>query len=186
MRQYCRIMSGRDNSSTLPSDWDLTEQETWRALGRHAQTWRVAGARVIVATGVFDLFHTEHQAFLERARQAGEYLIVGVESDARVRELKGPDRPYQPEAVRLAQLLAFPAVSMAAVLPVAFREPVHYHAWAQLMCPAVLAVSSHSPFLENKRAIMQAYGGDLQVVHPHNPHVSTTALIQQRTMESAE
>ena len=55
----------------------------------------------VLATGVFDVLHIEHIRFLAAAKQQGDRLIVGVESDVRVRAMKGPGRPLHDEQVRL-------------------------------------------------------------------------------------
>ncbi|HEV2405473.1 MAG TPA: adenylyltransferase/cytidyltransferase family protein, partial [Ktedonobacterales bacterium] len=59
-------------------------------------------AGLVVVTGVFDVLHIGHLRFLEAARALGDALIVGIESDERVRRWKGPRRPVQGEADRLA------------------------------------------------------------------------------------
>ncbi len=61
--------------------------------------------RLVFTNGVFDLLHVGHLASLEAARGLGDRLVVGINSDASTRRLKGPARPYQPEADR-ARLVA--------------------------------------------------------------------------------
>lgn len=61
--------------------------------------------RLVFTNGVFDLLHVGHLASLETARGLGDRLVVGINSDASTRRLKGPSRPYQPEADR-ARLVA--------------------------------------------------------------------------------
>ena len=61
--------------------------------------------RLVFTNGVFDLLHVGHVASLEAARALGDRLVVGINSDASTRRLKGPERPYQPEADR-ARLVA--------------------------------------------------------------------------------
>ncbi|HEX5570412.1 MAG TPA: adenylyltransferase/cytidyltransferase family protein, partial [Ktedonobacterales bacterium] len=64
----------------------------------------------VVVTGVFDLLHIGHLRFLEAARRLGDRLVVGVESDERVRRWKGPNRPIQTEDDRLDLLRALRVV----------------------------------------------------------------------------
>lgn len=71
---------------------------------------RTAGARVVFTNGCFDVLHAGHARYLGAARRLGDVLIVGLNSDASVRRLKGPDRPVNPQEDR-AELLA----SLAAV-----------------------------------------------------------------------
>jgi rfaE bifunctional protein nucleotidyltransferase chain/domain len=80
---------------------------------KDAAAWRKEQQEPVVFTnGVFDILHPGHVELLERARQEGGVLIVGVNSDASVRLLnKGADRPLMPEAARARVLVALEAVS---------------------------------------------------------------------------
>jgi rfaE bifunctional protein nucleotidyltransferase chain/domain len=62
---------------------------------------RVLSLRVVLTSGTFDILHEGHSMYLEAARQFGDFLIVGVDSDAKVRRRKGVWRPAVPEAERL-------------------------------------------------------------------------------------
>ena len=81
-----------------------------RILDRNRLIARVAiarrhGARVVLANGCFDILHVGHVRYLAQARALGDVLVVGVNSDASVRALKGTDRPLIPEDER-AEMLA--------------------------------------------------------------------------------
>jgi rfaE bifunctional protein nucleotidyltransferase chain/domain len=67
---------------------------------RCAADWRAAGKRVVLANGCFDLLHVGHVRYLRAARQLGDVLVVGLNSDASVRRLKGPGRPLMTAAER--------------------------------------------------------------------------------------
>ncbi|HKG77815.1 MAG TPA: D-glycero-beta-D-manno-heptose 1-phosphate adenylyltransferase [Pyrinomonadaceae bacterium] len=69
------------------------------------QRLRSAGARLVFTNGVFDLLHVGHVRYLAQARALGDALIVAINSDRTVRELKGPDRPIFDQAER-AEILA--------------------------------------------------------------------------------
>ncbi len=135
--------------------------------------------RIVLVTGVFDLLHEEHLLFLQKAKEVGELLLVGIESDARVRELKGLSRPIQPEATRLAQVTVSESVDATFILPENFNSQAAYRQLLRQVNPSILAVSSHSPYLENKRDLMKEIGGEVVVVHQHNPAVSTSIKLQQ-------
>jgi D-beta-D-heptose 7-phosphate kinase/D-beta-D-heptose 1-phosphate adenosyltransferase len=62
---------------------------------------RVLGLRVVLTSGTFDILHEGHSMYLEAARAFGDFLIVGVDSDEKVRQRKGPSRPAVPELERL-------------------------------------------------------------------------------------
>ncbi len=137
------------------------------------------GKKIVLATGVFDLLHDEHKAFFEAAAKQGDMFIVGVESDVRVKELKGPDRPKQAQGVRLAKVLACAPVSAAFILPEDFSTEEHHKELIALVRPAVLAVSEKTPFIEKKQTILAEFGGVVKVVRKHNPEVSTTQKIKE-------
>jgi rfaE bifunctional protein nucleotidyltransferase chain/domain len=66
---------------------------------------RAAGSKLVFTNGVFDLLHVGHVRYLAQARQLGDALLVAINSDRAVRELKGPDRPIFNESER-AEILA--------------------------------------------------------------------------------
>jgi D-beta-D-heptose 7-phosphate kinase/D-beta-D-heptose 1-phosphate adenosyltransferase len=74
------------------------------------QSWRAEGRVVVFTNGCFDLLHAGHVALLERARREGDRLLVGLNSDRSVRELKGPERPILPEGERAEALAALESV----------------------------------------------------------------------------
>ena len=74
-------------------------------LSRRRCGWRVVSQRTVFTNGVFDLIHPGHLTYLAQAAGLGQRLIVGVNTDASVRRLKGEQRPIMPLAARM-QLLA--------------------------------------------------------------------------------
>ena len=89
----------------------------WRDCARWIAARQKAGEQVVFTNGCFDLLHPGHFHLLEQARGMGDQLVVGLNSDASVRRLKGPSRPVNPLADRLAMLSALPAVSVLVVFP---------------------------------------------------------------------
>lgn len=76
---------------------------------------RASGKKIVFTNGCFDILHRGHVAYLNQARALGDFLIIGVNSDASVKRLKGPTRPINTEADRayvLAQLRAVDAVEV--------------------------------------------------------------------------
>lgn len=73
--------------------------------GALAAGWRAEGRRLVLANGCFDLLHVGHVRYLQAARALGDALVVGLNSDASVRRLKGAGRPVMPAAER-AELVA--------------------------------------------------------------------------------
>ncbi len=73
------------------------------------------GERIVFTNGVFDILHRGHVDYLARAKSYGDVLIVGLNSDASTRRLKGPDRPLQKQSDRAAVLLALCAVDYVVI-----------------------------------------------------------------------
>src|SRR5512140_1185398 len=83
---------------------------------------RAAGKKIVFTNGCFDLIHTGHTRYLGRARALGDVLVVAVNSDRSVREIKGEKRPINPQAERLEVLAALHSVDYV----VLFDEPDPY------------------------------------------------------------
>lgn len=143
------------------------------------KTWRSSGYKFVLVTGVFDLLHIEHLRFLTKAKAAGDKLLVGIESDRRVKAIKGHERPVNNQTIRQEQLLALKAVDSVFVLPEQFSAQVDWETLISQIQPDIYAVSSHTSYLENKQAICQKYGITFAVVHQFNPAYSSSKLHQK-------
>jgi rfaE bifunctional protein nucleotidyltransferase chain/domain len=86
-----------------------------KELGEWRRGETSAGRRVVVTNGCFDLVHVGHVRFLQEARNLGDALLVGLNGDASVRELKGAGRPVNPEADRAEVLAALGCVDAVVV-----------------------------------------------------------------------
>lgn len=75
-----------------------------KKLATLVKYWKDMGLKVVLTSGTFDLFHIGHAEYLERAKAMGDILIVGVDSDAKVRDRKGPHRPVVSEEERVGIL----------------------------------------------------------------------------------
>ncbi|MEK7622975.1 MAG: adenylyltransferase/cytidyltransferase family protein [Patescibacteria group bacterium] len=134
--------------------------------------------KVILVTGCFDVLHSEHWKFLTAAKNLGGQLLVGLETDTRVRQLKGPNRPVNKLQTRLKNLRQLGIANQVFSLPKKFDRPQDYKKLIQALRPDILAVSASTPFLVNKRELMALIGGQVIVVLPHNPHISTTKMLK--------
>src|SRR5262249_7602755 len=101
---------------------------TLPALVARVAALRAAGGRLVVTNGCLDLLHVGHVRYLQAARQLGEFLAVGLNSDASVRALKGPERPLVPEGERAEVLAALACVDAVVI----FAEPTAEHLVARL------------------------------------------------------
>jgi len=84
--------------------------QSLQGLLEQVRLWRAKGERVVFTNGCFDLLHVGHVTYLERARRYGHRLVVGLNTDASVRGLKGPDRPLIREDDRARVLAALASV----------------------------------------------------------------------------
>ena len=92
---------------------------TRERLARWTGERRARGKRIVLTNGVFDLLHAGHVRYLQQARLLGDALIVGLNSDASTRRLKGPHRPLVPADERAAVVCALECVDRVAI----FDEP---------------------------------------------------------------
>lgn len=134
---------------------------------------------VVLATGVFDILHQEHRNFLTAAKQAGDTLMVGLETDQRINSLKEGNRPINLLAARLENIRVLNLADYVFSLPEDFDRKTSRVNFIKQLHPNILAVSENSPFLEAKRELMSLIGGTVKIVLPHNPHISTTNILAQ-------
>ncbi len=138
----------------------------------HVARWRRNGLKVGFTNGCFDLLHPGHVALLAQARAACDRLVVGLNSDASVKRLKGPERPVQNEAARAAVLSSLAAVDMVVV----FDQDTPRDLIAELR-PEVLVKGADYRLDQVVGAdIVQSYGGKVLLADLIAGH-STTATI---------
>jgi D-beta-D-heptose 7-phosphate kinase/D-beta-D-heptose 1-phosphate adenosyltransferase len=143
-------------------------------LAREVARRRQAGQRIVFTNGCFDILHAGHVRYLEEAATHGDCLIVAINSDSSVRQIKGPSRPIIPQADRAHMLAAL--------------EPVHYvtifdeltpHALLHLLRPDVLikgGTYDHDGVVGWE--VVEAYGGQV-VTGCAVEGLSTSAIIER-------
>ncbi len=137
---------------------------------------RQAGARIVMTNGCYDLLHPGHVASLEEARNLGDCLLVGVNSDRSVRRLKGPGRPIIDEQGRAAMLAALSCVDYVVIFDEQSVAPL-----VQRVLPDVLVKAAQYTVEEVVgHEIVQRHGGQI-VLAPMKPSYSTSRLIEKIT-----
>jgi len=148
----------------------MTVEEAIVRFGREKRN----GRRVVFTNGCFDLLHPGHIRGFELARQMGEALVVGLNSDRSVRKLKGPTRPVIPEQERAEMLAALESVDAIVI----FDEPTPREVISRLL-PDVLVKGGDWPGDQIVgREEVQAAGGRV-VSLPVVPGYSTTAILRK-------
>ncbi len=138
-----------------------------------ARVWRERQhGRVVFTNGVFDLLHPGHIDVLVGARACGDVLIVGINSDASVRRLKGPERPVRSAADRAYVLAALAAVDCVAV----FEEDTPLELIRALQPDVLVKGGDYTPATVVGAIETQARGGQVVII-PLTPGHSTTATI---------
>ncbi len=145
---------------------------TREQLTQLAPMWREAGKQIVLTNGCFDLLHVGHLRYLQEARQLGDLLVVGVNSDDSVRQLKGESRPILPEQERAKLLAGLECVDYVTI----FDEPTATQL-VNLVQPTYYAKGGDytEQDLPESEAVI-AYGGFV-VILPLQPERSTSAIV---------
>ncbi len=147
---------------------------TVRTIETAAAGWRDDGLTVVFTNGCFDLIHTGHTSYLRQARELGDLLVVGINTDESVTSLKGPGRPILNQAERVEILLSLRWVD--AVVP--FSEPTPIDL-IKAVNPHILVKGGDWPvekIVGNE--FVEANGGRVFSL-PFVPGVSTSGIIQR-------
>lgn len=138
------------------------------------QRLRAAGLRLVFTNGVFDLLHVGHVRYLEQARALGDALLVAINSDRTVRELKGPDRPVFNEAERAEIIAALRHVNYVTIF-----DNVSPRSLITELLPDVLVKGGDYELDQiHGREEVEAAGGRV-ISLPFVKGASTTALIER-------
>lgn len=151
----------------------LTNESLQSAL----QSERVAGRSIVTTNGCFDILNYAHVKMLEAAKKQADVLVVGVNSDHSIRELKGPSRPIRCEQERLALVAALEVVDYA--VPFDERDCVDFVARVR---PDVHV--NDASYGENciEAEIVRAGGGRLHLLEKFEWESNTELLERLRRM----
>jgi D-beta-D-heptose 7-phosphate kinase/D-beta-D-heptose 1-phosphate adenosyltransferase len=136
--------------------------------------WKAANRRVVMTNGCFDLLHPGHVALLEAARQEGDVLVVALNSDRSVREIKGPARPLIPEAERAEALLALEPVDRVVI----YDEPTPAEVIRALVPDVLVKGADWEPDEIVGSDVVEAAGGRVVRVGLL-PGRSTSAMVER-------
>src|SRR4051812_46461662 len=139
------------------------------------------GYQVALTSGSFDLIHLGHVKYLARAKELGDVLVVGVDSDAKIRRRKGEDRPMVPEGERLEMLAHQRPVDLI------FLKEDGGERWGLIKAvrPDVLVLTEDHNYSDEDLAALREYCGSIEVLERQSA-VTTSERIRQLYMHLGE
>ena len=154
---------------------------TRERLAREIQRRQQAGERAVFTNGCFDLLHLGHVRYLQEARNLGDFLVMGLNSDESVRKLKGSGRPLVPEMERAEILAALMCIDYVTIFPEAtacslidaLRPAIYVKGGDYAGVQSDLPDTSRLP----EAKVVLAYAGQVRLI-PYVPQHSTTELIE--------
>jgi rfaE bifunctional protein nucleotidyltransferase chain/domain len=141
-------------------------------LIQHVATARKAGARIVFANGCFDVLHVGHVRYLAGARELGDVLIVGVNSDEQVAIQKGAGRPVLPAIERAEIVAALESVTYVTI----FDEPTVEQLLLTLKPDVHAKGTDYTTETVPERDVVRSYGGQVAIVGDPKDH-STSEII---------
>ena len=136
---------------------------------------RASGKKLVVTNGCFDLLHVGHVTYLESARNQGDALLLGLNGDDSVRQLKGPSRPVNTEADRAIVLAALQSVDGVCIF--AEKAATRFLSVAQPDIYVKGGDYTLETLNQEERRAVEGGGGRIVII-PFVPGKSTTALLQ--------
>jgi rfaE bifunctional protein nucleotidyltransferase chain/domain len=145
-------------------------------LAARAKKLRAAGKRLVATNGCFDLLHVGHVHYLQAARALGDALVVGLNGDRSVRELKGNGRPINNERDRAEVLAALECVDLVTIFPqmraaqfISVSNPAIYVKGGDYTCDTLNA---------KERAVLKKIGAEIRIL-PFEKGYSTSLLLER-------
>jgi D-beta-D-heptose 7-phosphate kinase/D-beta-D-heptose 1-phosphate adenosyltransferase len=135
------------------------------------------GLEIVLTSGSFDLVHLGHVKYLAKAKELGDVLVVGVDSDAKIRRRKGDDRPMVPEQERLEMLAHQRPVDLL------YLKPEEEERWALIKAvePDVLVLTEDHSYSDDEQGELEEIVGRIAIV-PRQATITTSERIRQLYM----
>lgn len=146
----------------------VVDREAFRALRDTLSD----SARLVFTNGCYDLLHLGHLSLLNRARSLGDALVVGLNSDASVRGLKGPQRPLVPQEERAAVLAALACVDFVII----FDESTPIETIKAVRPKIQVKGGDYDPEKMPETPVVRELGGEVVIVPLLEGHSTTSML----------
>ncbi len=164
----------------LESNFNHRYISDYKKLAKLIEHCKGLGLKIVLTQGTYDMLHIGHARYFEEAKRHGDLLIVGVDSDEKVRARKGPERPVVPQAERLEMV-----AHMRSVDVVVLKEK-RYPKWhlIKTVRPDVLIVTKKT-YTKKKIKELKKYCGEVVVLEPQAT-TSTSAKIRLLQIQTAK
>jgi rfaE bifunctional protein nucleotidyltransferase chain/domain len=163
------------------SNFEMRFVPDYERISEIVAALRVLGLKVVLTSGSFDILHEGHSMYLEAARGFGDFLIVGVDSDEKLRTRKGPGRPAVPELERLRMVTHQRGVGLVTL------KQLDDPRWALIRAvqPDVLVATAETYSADEITELEAKYCGRVEVLE-RMATVSTSARLRRLQMGLAE
>ena len=145
-------------------------------LSNRCKEVRSAGKKIVATNGCFDLLHVGHVRYLQAARALGDLLVVGLNGDRSVHELKGAGRPITTQSDRAEILAALECVDLVTIFP-----EIRAMKFLAAVRPTVYVKGgdySSETLDDEERAVLKEIGAEIRLI-PFEAGYSTSGLIEQ-------
>ncbi|OYV51670.1 MAG: bifunctional heptose 7-phosphate kinase/heptose 1-phosphate adenyltransferase [Acidocella sp. 20-58-15] len=163
-------------AAITPVTGALRKIVTASAAAEAAERWHMRGYKVGFTNGCFDLLHPGHVHLLEQCRAMCDRLIVGMNSDASVKRLKGPTRPVQPEAARAAVLASLASVDLVCM----FEEDTPLNTLTLIKPDILIKGADYTRETVVGAAEVESWGGTVALAELLPGHSTTATLARLR------
>lgn len=134
---------------------------------------------LVLVGGCFDILHAAHKEFLENAKKQGDLLMIILESDDKVKELKGKKRPINSQKKRAEALAKFSSVDMVLMTP--FLKNDHdYEILVKKLEPDIIAITRGAPLYSWEKDYMTEKRGKIVEVINRKKDYSTSKIVENR------
>lgn len=154
----------------------------YRNLSLEVKQVKRQSKKIVLVGGCFDLLHTGHIEFLNKAKKLGDSLIVLLESDATVKRLKGVGRPINKQKDRAIVLSHIVSIDYIIMLP-PLRADKAYVELVKSIEPAIIAVTAHDPIINLKKRQAKLVNAKVIEVMKRKKGYSTQDLIRKVNTE---
>lgn len=150
---------------------------TINELPNVVRTLKLERKKIILVGGCFDIVHMGHIAFLQKAKEHGNFLIVLLESDESIKKMKGSTRPIHTQSLRAKILGSLNSVDLVVQIP-QLKTDEEYSKLVKIIEPDIIAVTKGDPILSKKRVHAQTIHGQVvEVIEKQKEH-STSNLVK--------